>query len=567
MFEELTIRNFALIDSAHLEFTKGFNVLTGETGAGKSILIGALSFLLGGKAEVSQIRAGTTEACVTGTIYIEENQRNAQSWLSDHGIEPENQRILLRRIIKDSGKSSAWIQGNPVTKNELAEFTSHLIDIHGQHEHQSLMKVSEHRKFLDSYAGITGEVEEFTALYTKLVEKRKLLDKMNTSESERAERIDLLKFAIEEIENAELLLTEEDELLAEESRLSQYEKLYGDVENLCDFLLNGDESCVSSIKKARSFIEKAASIDTSLSPISNRIENLFYELDDISNEIRSYKDGLVFDPARLEQIQNRLASIYKLKKKYAGSMQGTIQDVLDYYESAKTELASLSSFEGNKSDLQNELSLLEKEIYIKAKSLSEKRNLAASEMSKKIEVVLSSLGMKGTSFNAGLTVKPQEGDIQKCGPYGFDDIEFLISANVGSPLKPLAKIASGGELSRVMLAFKTIFADSDIIPTLVFDEIDTGIGGEVAVAIGEHIRMLASKHQILCISHLANIAVCADTHIKIKKSVNDDQTTTSVTVISGEQRICEIARMLSGDSASETSLKHAESLLSKYGGI
>jgi len=565
VLEDLIIKDFAIIDSVQLEFTKGFNVLTGETGAGKSILIGALSFLLGGKAEVSQIRNGAQEARVSGTIFISEKQKEALAWLAERNIELENNRILLRRTIKESGKTAAWIQDTPVTKNELADFTGFLVDIHGQHEHQSLMRVSEHRKFLDAYAGIVPQVEAFTQLYNELVEKRKILAEMNTSDAERNQKIELLKFAVEEIENAGLKIQEEEELSAEEARLTQYEKLYDEIEQLSQ-LFNSEGGALSQLKRSRPVMEKVSSIDTTLTSLSSRLETAYYEIDDIAEEIKSYKNSLVYDPSRLEQVQDRLALIYKLKKKYVPQNDSTIADLLNYKEEAQIQLESLSSFEGNRSALEKEVNEIAMKVSIEAKKLSEKRNSASKEMAEKIQAVLATLGMKGTVFDAGLSMKPQSGGIQRCGPYGVDNIEFMISANPGSPLRPLAKIASGGELSRVMLAFKTILADTDTTPTLIFDEIDTGIGGEVAVAIGDHIKKLALKHQILCISHLANIAVCADTHIKIEKSVNLQKTTTSVRVITGQDRIVEIARMLAGDSASAASLEHARVLLSQYGG-
>ncbi|MBR4824779.1 MAG: DNA repair protein RecN, partial [Spirochaetaceae bacterium] len=479
MLEDLTIKDFAIIDSVQLEFTKGFNVLTGETGAGKSILIGALSFLLGGKAEVSQIRDGAQEARVSGTILISDKQKEALAWLAERNIEPENNRILLRRTIKDSGKTAAWIQDTPVTKNELADFTGFLVDIHGQHEHQSLMRVSEHRKFLDAYAGIVPQVEAFTELYNQLVEKRKILAEMNTSDAERNQKIELLKFAVDEIENANLKPQEEDELLAEEARLTQYEKLFDEIDQLSQFF-NSEGGAVSLLKRSRPVMEKVSSIDSSLSSLSGRLETAYYEIDDIAEEIKTYKNSLVFDPSRLEQVQDRLALIYKLKKKYVPKNDGTIADLLDYKAQAEAQLESLSSFEGNRSALEAEVNEIAKQVSKEAKSLSEKRNGAAKEMAEKIQAVLANLGMKGTVFDAGLSIKPQTGGVQRCGPYGVDNIEFMISANPGSPLRPLAKIASGGELSRVMLAFKTILADTDTTPTLIFDEIDTGIGGEVA---------------------------------------------------------------------------------------
>lgn len=567
MLEDLIINDFVLIQRVHLEFTGGFNVLTGETGAGKSMLIGALSFLLGGKADASLIRSGCSEASVSATIFIAQNQVHARSWLNEHGIQLEENRILLRRIIRDSGKSASWIGDAMVTKNDVAEFTSFLVDIHGQHEHQSLMKVSEHRKFLDAYAGITDDVANFTKLYASLVEKRRALQEMDSSDTARNEKKELLQFAIEEIENAKLKIGEEEELSAEEARLSQYEKLYGEIELLCDIFHSGDASCLQALKKARTITEKACLIDTSLEQMQKRLENVFYEIDDLAEELRSYKANLVFDPARLTEVQERLALLYKLKKKYVQN-DGGVQEILNYCENAKAELELLNNFENNKDSLVSAVKELEKKVYASAKALSIARNNAASEMGKKIEEVLATLGMKGARFDAGVSLKSQDEEgLQKCGPYGFDTIEFLISANPGSPLKPLARIASGGELSRVMLALKTILADTDTTPTLVFDEIDTGIGGEVAVAIGTHIKKLAQKHQILCISHLANIAVCADNHIRIQKSFDGAKNTTLVNAISGNERVEEIARMLAGDSASAASLEHAKELLARYSSV
>ncbi|MBO4732408.1 MAG: DNA repair protein RecN [Spirochaetaceae bacterium] len=566
MLLSLHIENIAVARRVDINPGAGFTVLTGETGAGKSILIGAISFLLGGKSDVSQIRTGAQEARVSGTILLSNAPKDVFQWLSEHGAEPENDRVLLRRIIRDTGKSSAWIQDVPVTKTELNDFTSYLVDIHGQHEHQSLMRVSEHRKFLDSYAGITAEVTDFTALFNKLVEKRRLLDEMNSSDSARAEKIELLHFALDEIEKAKLNENEEDELSAEETRLTQYEKLYGDIESVCDFFQAADGGLLSGMKKIRNTFERTVSIDSSLEKFQNRLENAYYELEDIADEIKNYKNTLVFDADRLAFVQERLALIYKLKQKYLQSSQGTVADLLAYAENAAKQLVQLENWQGNREELVKEVSELEKQVYTVAKALSEKRTKAASVMADKIVQVLAHLGMRGTQFDAGLKQKPVEGGEQKCGPYGFDDIEFMISANPGSPLQPLAKIASGGELSRVMLAFKTILADTDTTPTLIFDEIDTGIGGEVAVSVGEHLRKLSEKHQILCISHLANIAVCADTHIKIEKSVSGQKTTTQVFLINGQKRIEEIARMLAGDSASEASLEHAKTLLAKYGG-
>ena len=574
MLEDVSISNFALIESVTIDFNKGFTVLSGETGAGKSILIGALSFLLGGKGGTDVIRAGSSEARVSGTFVINDKNKEIIEWLESHGIEPENNRVLLRRFVRDTGKTGAWIQNTPVTRVELAEFSSFLMDIHGQHEHQSLMRVSEHRRFLDSYAGITEEVAGFTALYSELVEKRRQLDSICTSDAERERRIEILSFAIAEIEEAKLKPNEEEELSAEENRLSKFEQIYSDVDAVSTILSGNDSgdissTVVSALKKARSYLYQATANDSTLSALDSRLESAFYEISDIAEEIRSFQNTLVFDPARLEQVQERLALIFKLKKKYASSVQAPLSEVIDYAENAKKELETLDNSEHGRIELTKQVELLSKKVYIVAKNLSEKRRMAADKMAKEVESVLSVLGMKGSKFVVSLKEKPETNDgvMQRCGPYGMDDIEFLISANIGSPEKPLAKIASGGELSRVMLALKTILADSDTVETLIFDEIDTGIGGEVSVAVGAHMKQLSKKSQIFCITHVASIAAYADNQIKISKSSESGVTSTSVQMISGQERIEEIARMLSGDTDSAASLEHAQLLLDKFGGM
>ena len=569
MLEDISIKDFALIDSATLELQEGFTVLSGETGAGKSILIGAISFLLGGKGGIELIREGANEARVSGTVWLTDFNTDSQQWLDEHGIEKENDRVLVRRIVRTTGKTAAWIQDTPVTRAELAEFTASLIDIHGQHEHQSLMRIAEHRRFLDSYAGIDGEVNEFSVLYAKLVEKRQILAEIDISDNKRAEKIDLLTFAIEEIDNAQLKDGEDGELESEENRLSQYEKLYNEVDGFTQLLSNADgqtgANVLSTIKKASVCLASASNVDSTLENLSNRAESLFYELSDIAEEVRGYTHSLVFDPGRLEEVQERLALLFKLKKKYATSTQDSIGKVIEYANNARIQLDQYSNGETNKKALQEEIAQLERIVYTKAKEISAKRSAASQQMAVAVENILQDLGMKGTKFTVQIEQKQAVSEEQKCNRYGIDDIEFLISPNPGTPAKPLAKIASGGDLSRVMLALKTVLDKSDTSGTLIFDEIDTGIGGEVSVAVGKHLKLLAHKRQILCITHLASIAVYADNQIKIEKSVQNGKTSTGVRVIDGEQRVEEIARMLSGDAFNSASLEHARTLLQNYG--
>ena len=577
MLEELNVKDFALIENDNLEFNKGFTVLSGETGAGKSILIGALSFLLGGKAEVSQIRTGKSEASVNGTFVLapaetvrelsqDDEPLNAQEWLNQHGIEYENSRVILRRFIRDSGKSGAWINSTPVTRTDLAAFSSFLVDIHGQHEHQSLMKVLEHRKFLDSRAGITVQVEEFKTLYAQLVALRRQLEQYSLSESERLRKLDMCTFAVKEITEAKLKKDEDQELESEEARLLSFEKIYSNVDEIGK-MLDGDEgSVIEILKRARRNSAQVAEMDKTTASLDERMESAFYELSDIAAEYQTYLSRLVFDPSRLEQVQERLSLIYNLKKKYASSVNAPLSEVLSYCEQAQKYIDENGGGEEKRKLLEAHIKELEKLLLTKADFLSAKRRECADVLSKDVDAILANLGMKGTHF--GVSIQEKEGsDVeQKCGPYGKDNIEFLISANPGTPLLPLAKIASGGELSRVMLALKTIFAQNDSVETLIFDEIDTGIGGEVAVAVGSHMKNLAKNRQIFCITHLASIAVYADNQIKIEKAVAGGITSSNVHEVNGEDRVAEIARMLSGDADTAQSLEHARAMLEKYSG-
>ncbi|MBQ7970344.1 MAG: DNA repair protein RecN [Treponema sp.] len=575
MLEDLSIKDFALIESDYLEFNKGFTVLSGETGAGKSILIGALSFLLGGKADVHQIRTGAIEASVTGTFYLppEENllanpeePLSARQWLEVHGINIENDRVILRRYIRDTGKSGAWIDNVPVTRADLAQFSSFLIDIHGQHEHQSLMKVSEHRKFLDARAGIENEVANFTKMYALLVEKRKQLQEYCATEGELERKIEMLQFAVQEISQAQLKKDEDVLLEEEENRLSSFEKIYSDVEAINNLFTESDNAILGSLKKLRRESTHVAELDKTLASLASRVESSFYELSDICDEFQTYAQNLVFDPNRLQEIQERLSLIYNLKKKYATSVNAPLSEVLVYFNNAQKFLDENSTENNLKAKLTSEISALEKQVLQKALAISAKRKETSKQLSAEVEKILAELGMASTRFSVNIQEKSGSDIEQKCGPYGIDNIEFLISANPGSPLLPLAKIASGGELSRVMLALKTIFARHDTVETLIFDEIDTGIGGEVAVAVGRHLKNLAQNRQIFCITHLASIAVYADNQIKIEKTISGQITASNVYQIEGEQRVSEIARMLSGDSDNEQSLEHARTMLKKFSG-
>lgn len=559
MLETLSVKNIALIDELTLDFDAHFNVLSGETGAGKSILIGALSFLLGAKTGTDSIRTGAGEAAVSGTFYLSAAHSEAIAWLRERGIEPENNRVLLRRTLKSTGRGSIWIQESQVSRAELEEFTAFLVDIHGQHAHQSLFKTAEHRRFLDGYAGLLDEVHEFSLLYTHLAELKMKLETFDRLRKERSDRIDYLTFAVEEIRAAHVQAGEDEQLEAEETRLSQYEKLYEHV-SLLHSLCTEEQGVVSQLKKLQHTCGAAAAIDSSMAGYAERIEGVYYEMQDISECFSAYLSKLVFDPKRLEDVQERLASINKLKKKYGAS----VNDVLNYCETAQAELDVLNENEHNKDALVQEIAALETKLFEVGTALSQKRKQAATELQQKVQAVLSHLGMPKVVFTVQVTSAEQREAKQVAGMYGFDSVEFLISANPGEPVRSLDKIASGGELSRIMLALKTVLTAADEADTLVFDEIDTGIGGEIARTVAAHLKSLAVNKQILCITHLAVIAAAADTHVKIRKEQSETKSRTSAYTVEGSARIEEIARMLAGDEISAASRIHAQELLATF---
>jgi DNA repair protein RecN (Recombination protein N) len=584
MLEELTIKNYALIEGVNISFEGGFNVLTGETGAGKSIIVGALSFLLGAKSDVDAIRTGCDEAGVQAVVSVNGGHTEALEWLKVREIEVEDGRIIIRRTIKTSGRGSIFIQNIPVTRSDLQEFMSMLFDLHGQHSHETLMRKETHRKYLDKFAGLEEEALAFNRIFLELSEKRKILETSINSERDRDTRLEILSYAVEEIDKAKVKSGEGRELEVEAQRLGDFEKLASQVNNAAQALFEGDTSVLSLARKARTSMENAVSIDASLSSLFSRMEDLYYEAEDISEEFRSYRDSLRYDPERLEEVEERLALLFRLKKKYSGSTSGDAEEaVLVYRARAEAEMEALRGAEENRGKLKSEIAALEKELVSRALSLSSRRQEGAQRLSKGITGILRHLGMPNARFSVSVIQKGKpETEAQDsgggslktgsfvCGPWGADDIEFLISANPGEPMKELARIASGGELSRVMLAIKTVLCGTDAAgrdasaETLVFDEIDTGIGGEVALSVGEYLCRIGQVKQIFCVTHLASIAVRADNHFKVAKHSEGERTMTSVSNLGKSERQQEIARMLSGDAGS-AALAHAGELLAKYG--
>jgi DNA repair protein RecN (Recombination protein N) len=585
MLEELAVHNFAIIEKLQVRFTAGLNVLTGETGAGKSILIGALGLLLGDRADTSIVRAGAEEAAVSGVIGIG-GSGEAAAWLAARGIEAEEGAVILRRVLKATGRGASFIQSTPVTRADLAEFSSMLFDVHGQHEHQSLLDLEQHRRLLDRHGGTESLAGRFHELYLSLASLRERHSKLVSDERERLRRMDLLSFAVEEIKALALKPGEQDELEKELAILSHHEKLFTLLEQVHEATAGAGGGALGQLRASRHAMEEALGIDPALSRPAHQLEDAFYEIEDFAETVRQYRERAEFSPERLDAVQERLAAIRAAERKYGD----TIDAVLAYLAASEQELASMENYEGEKRRLEDEIGATERGLVAAGRELSQKRRAAAQVLGAGIEAELRLLGMPKASFRVAVqpavraaaaagaapvppaaagpagAAAPVPGEgAAVANPWGLDAVEFVISPNLGEPFKRLRSIASGGELSRVMLAIKGVLAASDRMSALIFDEVDAGIGGEVALSVGERLARLASSKQVLCVTHLATIAARADNHLRIDKVASGGRTVTRVDRVAGASRREEIARMLAGDRTGELSLQHAQELLDRLG--
>ncbi len=560
MLEELVVQNYALIDRLQVRFSPGLNILTGETGAGKSILIGALGLILGMKADTEAIRAGTEEIDVSGIVKLDNNP-DVQIWMEEKGIAAENNSIIIRRVVKKNGKGTIYVQSTPFTLTALRELTGMLFDLHGQHEHQSLLSPENHRRLLDHYGNITAEVTAFSALYTRLLKVREEHAALIAEQRERVRKVELLEYAIQEIEEAKLKVGEEEQLRQEQNLLANHERLIHLVEEVYGATAESRGGALSNLRQARGLLAEIVKIDSHLNDSSRQLENVFFELEDFVENLGRYKGSINFDPARLEKIEERLDLIKRLEKKYGG----TIEEVLAYLEESRRALEGIQNSDATQKKLEEQISGLEKELRQRATNITHLRKQAAGGLQEKIVGELKQLGMPKVRFQVQIKDRTSDSGKVLYAGTGKDKVEFLISPNLGEPFKKLVQIASGGELSRIMLAIKSVLAESDQINSLIFDEVDAGIGGEVAITVGERLKRLAKSKQVLCITHLATIAVQADNHIKVEKITQADRTVTRVSPVTGAERQEEIARMLAGDRTGDTSLKHAQELLQKYG--
>jgi len=561
MLEELTITNYALIEDLVVNFDSRLNILSGETGAGKSILIGAIGLIIGSKSDAAAIRTGCTESQVSCVIRIPTGNE-ALLWLAEHEIEPEDERIIIRRVIRQTGRGSIFIQSVPSSRKDLEELSSFIFDMHGQHAHQSLLNIDNQRKLLDRYAGVEENVLELKSNFLKLSELKSVLESLKKSESELLQERDLIRKSIEEIDEANLETDEEDILKNERIILTQYDKVVEYIDICRNALSENPGGSLSGLRTAKSSMDNLSGTVEDLRPLSIRLDNAFYEIEDIFESLGQFKDTVDFTPGKLEACEDRLQLIHVLQKKYGS----TIEEVLAYRDTAENKIMSMKSIEEDKIKQEEAILLLEKQVIQDAGQISKKRIEFGKILEGRIKTNLVPMGMPKANFKVEVSLKENNAGKPSCGPTGLDRIEFLISPNEGEPLKPLKNIASGGELSRIMLSIKSVLAESDSVLSLIFDEIDTGIGGEVALSVGDHLSKIGKHRQILCITHLASIAVYADRHIKVEKNVVNGRTFTTIKNIDSVDRVSEIARMLSGDESGTASLNHARELLDKYSG-
>ncbi|MDR2150768.1 MAG: DNA repair protein RecN [Spirochaetaceae bacterium] len=553
MLEELNIHNYALIDSVSLSFQNGFTVLSGETGSGKSIIVGAIGFLLGAKSDSTVVRVGSESAVVQALVSIKPENTDAHTWLTKRDIETNEGRIVIRRTMKLSGRGSIYLQNIQITRTDLTEFMALLFNLHGQHTHESLLAIDSHLVYLDRFAGLESDLSHYRKLFSVYSEKKRELEYAQQREHDRDARQEILRYVLDEIDKVSPKPGESRELEVEARRLSEFEKLSSHIKVVSESFFEDENSALSFLRKARFSLENATDIDESLTALSNRMKDWYYEAEDIAEEIRIYRNTVRYNPERLEEVEDRLSLLFRLKKKYGTDEKA----ILAYRDAAQKEIDSLSELEADQNILKHALADVDKALDEAASALSKKRKESARDLETRISKILSILGMPNAQFSV---------TIQECKRMstGTDAVEFLFSANLGEPPRELARIASGGELSRVMLAIKTVLSSTDTLETLIFDEIDSGVGGAVALAVGEYLAQIAQLKQIFCVTHLASIALRADHHIKVEKKDQGNRTVTNITVLDHAKKRQEIARMLSGDVGT-AALAHADALLARYG--
>lgn len=553
MLLQLNIKNFALIEELSISFEKGFNVLSGETGAGKSIIIDAINYVLGGKFNKELIRTGENKTFVEA-IFTLENEMSKQE-LINQGIDYEDWIIISRESFQ-SGKSITKVNGRSILISQLKKITETLLDIHGQHENQNLLDSSNHINYLDYFQEeeIKKTLEEYTLIYDKIKEIEKKINELSGENSDREKIVDFLKFQIEEINNAKLKEEEEKELEDKFKLLSNCEKFTKVLNYSYEILKNGSERSNSVIDTLDLVIRELASIEQDMNgveKINKSLENIYYILEENINEIRNLKDNIYYDEEELNTINSRLYQIGTLKKKYAP----TISEILQYRDKLENQYDELIHSEKIIEDLNKKRAVLMKDIKKVALELHKIREQGALDLEEKVKKELDYIGLEKSTFKVSVEL------VEELKEKGMNRVLFLISTNPGEPLKPLERIVSGGELSRIMLALKTVFVDKDKIPSVIFDEIDTGISGRVAQSVAEKMYSISQKHQVFCVTHLPQISCFSDTHYLVSKKVEKNKTYTIIEKLDNIGKKQELAKMIGGSEVTDLTLKHAEEMI------
>jgi len=557
MLQSLYLENIALIEKLGIELFPGFNVLTGETGAGKSIIIDAVNFVLGERTSRDLIRNGAARAKVEAVFNLNEGDA-AFAALDALGIEYDGNELILSRELSAAGRNACRVNGTLVPVVSLKSVSDTLVDIHGQHEHQALLDAENHISYLDAYchAESLPIIEKIDAIVSR---RNELMLKRNSgfsSEREREREMDMLRYQIEEIASANLEAGEEERLNAEKTVLLNAERIRTALETAHMALSGAEEgSALSAIDTARRSMRDIAALNKDYEALGDKIEELYYAAEDISFVLRDTSENVESDMQRLEEIEQRLKLISDLKRKYGR----TVEDVIDFGKDAETKLNELENAEALAAELDAKLDKLKAEYNAAADELSKVRRAAGDRLKRDVLNELKDLGMAKAMFDVALSDasggEPRKG--------GRETAEFMLSANPGEPLKPLEKVASGGELSRIMLCFKSIFADNDRVPTLIFDEIDTGISGRTAAVVGEKMLGIAKKHQVICVTHLAQIAALADAHLMVRKYDDGKNTFVETRQLNEEEKVLRIAQMMDGESDSPSALTHARELIAR----
>ena len=550
MLTELRIRNFAIIESLTLPLARGFNVLSGETGAGKSIIVGALGLLLGERASTDLIRTGADRATVEGVFDVADRPEIAVL-LDERGIDAEESFVVLKREIVGAGRARAWVNGTTVSAAILAEVSRLLVNLHGQHEAQTLIDPDAQRRILDAFAGATKSASAVGDAYDALARVRREIADLRRRRADAEKRADYLRHVVQEIETARLAEAEDVRLEDEARRLENAEELRELSSGIVECIEGEDESALQRLASVERLLSTIQRVDPTLARLQELYDTAYYNLEALAREMTEYEASVELDPERLEEVRRRRDLLFRLTKKYGPTLPDVIEAgrtarvELDLVDSADLDLRTLEERERSAAQLLDE----------RGAALSSLRAQASDRLGRAVDEVLPDLGMTDGRFHAALV------PLREIGPDGAEAVEFRVSLNVGHEERPLARVASGGELSRVMLALKTILARLDRVPTLIFDEVDAGIGGRVGLQVGETMRRVATYHQVFAITHLPQIAARAHHHILVSKGARGGVTTADVAVLDGDLRVAEIARMLGGDPESEVSRAHARELL------